>query len=72
MGNQYHIPDDTKQHIFAQAILDRQNVVAERFGVSTRTARRVVENYRDYGTVSSKPPRMGRPRELSWDDIIVR
>ena len=39
MGNRYHIPDNTRLHVFTQAALGCQNVVAERFGVSTRTVR---------------------------------
>ena len=71
MGNWYHIPDITKQHIFVQNTTHRQNTVAERFRVATRTVRHVNENVRNYGSVSRKPLRMGRPRELSWDDVTV-
>ena len=72
MGNRYHIPDATKQNIFMQSAFDRQIVVAQRFGVSTRTIHCIVKNFRHYGTVSPKPPTVGRPRKLSWGDIVVR
>lgn len=71
MGNRYYLPDTIKQHIFAQNTLHRQNVTAERFGITTRTVRRIVKNVYDHGRVSRRPSRIGRPRELSWDDITV-
>ena len=46
-------------------------VVAERFGVSTRTVRRITENFHTYGVVSPNLLAVGRPRELCWGDIIV-
>ena len=59
MGNQYHILEDTKQHIFAQATCNRQNIVTERFGVSTQTVCHVIKNFHQYGRVSPKPLRVG-------------
>ena len=72
MRNWYHIPDTTKQHIFTQTTFNSHNAVAERFGISTRTVRHVVKNICNYGTVSPKPPTVGRPRKLTWGDITVR
>ena len=71
MGNQYHIPASIKQHIFTQSAFDPQNIIAERFGVSTRTVHRITKSFRNYGTVSPQPAAIGRPRKLSWDDTIV-
>ena len=72
MGNRYHIPDPTKQHIFIQSTNLRQKDVAERFGVTPRTVRRIVKNALEKGSVSCPPLVDGRPGELSWQDIIVR
>ena len=71
MGNWYHIPDVAKQHFFSQATLHKQNIVAEGFGISTGTVCHIIKNVYGYGQVSPKPLRIGRPRELSWDDITV-
>ena len=71
MGNQYYIPDAVKQHIYTQTTLCQQITVAKRFRVSSRTVRCIVKNVHDHAVVSHKPLRRGRPRELSWDDVIV-
>jgi len=72
MGNRYHIPDATKEQVFAQSTILRQKDVADRFGVAPRTVRRIVKNAREKGKVSCPPLVDGRPRELSWQDISVR
>ena len=71
MGNRYHIPEITKQHVFDHTTRFQQAAVAKTFGVSTRTVERVVKNVRDYGRVCNKPLVAGRRRELSWGDTVV-